>query len=356
MFVKTLLSTLLINSVACYYDSTTNGVSGSFEIDVLSQAKDIYFDKILAAINTVQIPDIVIDKNHYMKENSFVLNQAANNVQFTTDIANNAIVLTCNDLTAQFITKDFRYKEFIFIATGLAEVDLNKIEISLGIDFVTQNLTDGRVVPALRSVDVVVDIDRNDLKFHIQGNIWTDMASVFIPFFKGTVIDLITSTVTDALDTTVPAVANTALAATDGMTELVPNMFVDWETFQAVQVTETALEFGARMLLFDSLFGEVVPSAWPEMPYKDANQTSGVQVFISDAAVNSALAAVLQYHPVTLWLNATEIPATAPIQLTTGDLNKVFAGLSDYYGPNQPVNVYIDLQNLYNFAVTAGKE
>ena len=159
-------------------------------------------------INTIEIPDLVQDKNDYLKDNSFVINQDASNVEFTVDTAKNAIVLTCNDLSATFVTRDFRAKEFIFIATGTAEVDLETIKLALGIEFTTQTLADGRVVPAVEAVDVIVDINRNDLKFHIHGNIWTDMASVFEPLFKGTVLDIVTSTVTTALTTTAPTVAN----------------------------------------------------------------------------------------------------------------------------------------------------
>ena len=199
MIAKTLLTAFFVNSVACLTNSTTNGLSASFDIAVLEQAKDVYFDKLLTLINNIPIPDFVQDKNDYLKDNSLVLNQAAKNVEFTVDTAKNAIVLTCKDLSATFVTRDFRMKEFIFIATGTAEVDLETIEIALGIEFTTQTLTDGRIVPAVNAVDVIVDIDRNDLKFHIHGNIWTDMASIFEPLFKGAVLDGITSAINGAL-------------------------------------------------------------------------------------------------------------------------------------------------------------
>lgn len=87
------------------------------------------------------------------------------------------------------------------------------------------------------------------------------------------------------------------------------------------------------------------------MPYKDTAESAGLQVFISDEAVNTALTTLLEYHPVDLWLNATE-----HAQLNTGTLDKAFPGISAYYGPNQPVNVNVDVTNLYNFAVTEGDE
>jgi len=89
------------------------------------------------------------------------------------------MVLTCSDLTATFKTKDFQLKETILIATGSAEVDLKKIKLRLGVSFKTQKLHDGRIVPAIDTVDVIVDIDADHLDFHIHGNIWSDIASLF---------------------------------------------------------------------------------------------------------------------------------------------------------------------------------
>jgi len=57
---------------------------------------------------------------------------------------------------------------------------------------------------AVDTVDVVVDIDRNDIKIHIGGGFWTDLASIFKVFFKGTVVDLIRDSVTSSLTTLIP--------------------------------------------------------------------------------------------------------------------------------------------------------
>ena len=64
---------------------------------------------------------------------------------------------------------------------------------------------------AVDTVDVRVNINRNDIKIHIGGGFWTDLASIFKVFFKGTVVDLINTAVTQALDTKIPALTNAAL-------------------------------------------------------------------------------------------------------------------------------------------------
>lgn len=70
--------------------------------------------------------------------------------------------------------------------------------------------------------------------------------------------------------------------------------------------------------------------------------------------MNAAFKALLEVHPVEFWLNATEIPASAPFQLTTGYLDKVFSGMSSYYGPNQTVNVFVNVTDIYDWTITEG--
>ena len=49
------------------------------------------------------------------------------------------------------------------VATGHADVKMNKINLGVGITFTTENTTDGRIVPTVTTWNVLVDIDRNDI-------------------------------------------------------------------------------------------------------------------------------------------------------------------------------------------------
>ena len=192
-------------------------------------------DTILNALNNLQIPDMGDDKE-YLHGNHVQVQQDANNVLFETDVANNALKLTANKLTAKYNCDSFRAHEWIFVAKGHLEVDMNDVNIGLGLKFKTQTLADGRVVPAVEAVDVLVDIDRNDIKLHIWGNIWTDFASAFEIFFKGTVVDDIRDAIRSTLETTVPDYINEFLAQQDGALaisdftegEYAKNWFLDW--------------------------------------------------------------------------------------------------------------------------------
>lgn len=115
--------------------STKSAFKASVDVDVLSQAKDVYFDKLIDVVNNLELPDFYQDKNHYLKGNHFYLNERTSDVTITTDVANNAMVLRCDKLSGKYIGDDFRYKETIFIATGHLEVDIDTIMIQFGISF-----------------------------------------------------------------------------------------------------------------------------------------------------------------------------------------------------------------------------
>ena len=172
------------------------------------------------------------DDKGYMLGNKFVLLESPSDVQFVTDVQDNAVVFEVTDFRGTFFCDHFRYKETIFIAKGNIEVDLKKIQITAGVGFGKQTLADGRDVPLIESVKVDMDIDRRDIKIHLHGNIWTDLGSLFEVFFKGPVIDMIESTAEGAMNAGIPLVGNTVMTRLDGFfpIPIVPNWVVDWET------------------------------------------------------------------------------------------------------------------------------
>lgn len=173
-------------------------------------------------------------------------------------------------MSANFYSDSFRAHSWIFVAKGHTEVKMDTVNIGLGLSFKTQTLADGRIVPAVDSVDVLVDIDRNDIDIKIWGNIWADFAAAFEIFFKSTVVELIQDTVTDTLTTTIPEFTNTFFAGTDGQLTIPgePNWILDWQTLEPAVVTETSFQVGARGIVYDDLVGEAEWSTdFVDMPY-----------------------------------------------------------------------------------------
>jgi hypothetical protein len=216
--MKCLLATLLTFACTSAQTSVKSGVKTGMAIAILEQGKDAYFDSIMNLINNVPLPDVYSpDGKGYMLENSFQLTGRSSDVNFWTDSTKNAVVFSCKKMTAKFVSEHFYYQESVFLkAWGVMTVELNTIDIQVGIGFSTKVLPDGRVVPYVTAEDVIVDIDRNDLKIDVDGSVGDWFIQIFVPFFKGTVVKMIDDTVSFTLETGIPYVANTAIDYTDG--------------------------------------------------------------------------------------------------------------------------------------------
>mmetsp|Transcript_18656 Transcript_18656/g.23278 ORF Transcript_18656/g.23278 Transcript_18656/m.23278 type:complete len:252 (+) Transcript_18656:68-823(+) len=251
MIRKTIVSLFALISSA--QNVNPNGIKGSLDIAVIQQAKDVYMDTLLDVLNNLVIPDVGDDKD-YLHGNHVSVQQNAQDVTFTSDVENNAIMLTANNLSANFYTDSFRGHSWIFVAKGNARVEMKTVNIGLGLSFETQTLESGRVVPAVKAVDVLVDINHEDISIHISGNIWADFASAFEIFFKSTVVSLIQDTVRDTLTDSVPIYINGVLAKSNASWSVAgfENWELDWMTAFPAIVTDTSIECGFRGIMYDT--------------------------------------------------------------------------------------------------------
>jgi hypothetical protein len=151
---------------------------------------------------------------------------------------------------------------------------------------------------------VTVNINKSDIKLHIGGGVWTDLASLFEVFFKGTVVDAIRDNITSVLSTTLPDIANKALEKNDGFLTFPWNTYFvtfDWESpSPAVNVTDTYLGLGTKGLFFENGAGEVVPNVTvPAMPYRpDTSPCPGLNLFASTFSIDSFFTALLDSQPI----------------------------------------------------------
>lgn len=263
------------------------------------------------------------------------------------------------DFRGTFYCDHFRYKETIFVAKGSVEVDLKKIQIKAGVGFGKQTLPDGRMVPLIEAVDVDMDIDRRDINIHLNGNIWTDFASLFEIFFKGTVIGMIEDTAEAAMNTGIPLVGNTIMTKLDGYFPIpvLPTWVVDWETpYQAV-VSSDFFAIGVKGLMFDRDIGEEDPGVVaPDMPYHDSTRSEQYQAFLSSYSIDGFFSSAIEVVGIRGWFNSTEVPATVPMSLTTSTVDILLPGIKDHYGADLPVDLRYNVTTLGNFAVSEANE
>ena len=135
MISKTFAALCALSSSVCATGET--GVHASLDISILEQAKDVYMTKIIDTLNNLQLPNIDVDSKTYLHGNHVTVNQDASNVAFTVDVPNNAVVLTMNDLSANFYCDAFHAHEWIFVAKGHAEVKMDTVNIGMGLSFTT---------------------------------------------------------------------------------------------------------------------------------------------------------------------------------------------------------------------------
>jgi hypothetical protein len=201
----------------------------------------------------------------------------------------NGVYLLCQGLSGVFYTSDFRYRETIFVATGHADVKMNTINLGVGIKFVTQAVT-GRIVPAIESFNVLVDIDRNDINIQIWGNIWSDFAAMGEIFFKSEVVGAIQDSITFILTDGVPLVANAYFKKNDGFFTFPINTWeLDWMTPTAAIVATDAFQLGIEGNFFDNVYGEQYPTdPMVVLPYEVAGD-AGFQAFLSSFTIDSFL-------------------------------------------------------------------
>jgi hypothetical protein len=295
----------------------------------------------MESIRYLELPDIEDGQGNYMKQNTFQVIESEQYVEFRPDAEKNALVFANKKVTAMFACQHFRYKVMpLTVAKGYAEVDMNQVDIEIGLAFSTRTLDDGHIVPYVESVDVQVEINRNDIKIHIMGNLLTDMAALFEVFFKGTVANIIEKAVYVALDSEVPKVTNAMIGALDGTIRvpMVPNWKVDWQTPEAFVVNNEWIGAGFKGLFFDSRIGEEEPSvSVPEMQLKDSEHPEKFQNWISSYTVNSLLESVTEVKELKDWVRSDETEGG----ITCGEINAIVPGIAAYYGADALVDIFI---------------
>merc|ERR1719266_1197200 len=232
-------------------------------------------------------------------------------------------------------------------------IDSTKLEF--GYRLIKQELADGRSVPGIESCYFNFDeFSKKDLSFKVHGSFWDGFINMFKNTFEGKIVDAIKGGVSKELEHAIPAELNKLLAQNDGFVSIpgAHKLWLDFMASEAGVVTETSIEQGIRGVLFDHDFNETIPE-FPVMPYKDEAIPSALQVFLSAVTVQSGLDSLLQVHPVSGFFNSSQIPESSKFQLTTGFLEKAFKGISDYYGPDAPVDVHYTLNKIHDFKIAA---
>lgn len=127
---------LLALAILVAVTSAEPGLSASVDVSVLEQAKDMYFEYIIDAINNLGLDNYKFNNdNGYLRNNKLKIMQRSNDVDFHLDPKNNAMWVHISNLDAQFYSKNFKY-ELIFIPVkGHAKINLKRCNLNVMIKF-----------------------------------------------------------------------------------------------------------------------------------------------------------------------------------------------------------------------------
>mmetsp|Transcript_64074 Transcript_64074/g.88611 ORF Transcript_64074/g.88611 Transcript_64074/m.88611 type:complete len:286 (-) Transcript_64074:54-911(-) len=124
---------------------------------------------------------------------------------------------------------------------------------------------------------------------------------------------------------------------------------LDWETKEPVIVDAFRISAGMKGLFFDSDFGKTTSEGEiPAMPRHDTHEHAGLQFFASAWTLNAFSTTLFQEVNLEIPLLASMIP-----EFTTSFFNTGLPGIADYYGPDQPVDVYLNIKSVQDITTVA---
>lgn len=96
---------------------------------------------------------------------------------------------------------------------------MSHVSMNVVLGFTSQELENGRVVPALAVTDVQFDIPKDHVDLKIHGNVIAKIADAFKVFFTSTIREEIIKTAKSTLFNEMPATINPMIAKTNGTFE-----------------------------------------------------------------------------------------------------------------------------------------
>lgn len=160
------------------------GVTYSASAAGINTFNEIITPYVFAQLSNVTVPDQSIQYGNLTnihfgldappkpEDIQFILNPATNGIQFNT-----------TDLTAH-ISADFSISYLFIQVAGTAKIDITNIVADLGIDLATQPGTNGELAPAVKSRDVELVINQDDITIDLEGPGVAKIADLVKPMIK----------------------------------------------------------------------------------------------------------------------------------------------------------------------------
>lgn len=295
---------------------------------------------IFANIKDIKIAEIDFDGGNLKNiDINIPAPSATDDVSLNLVNADNAVELVAKDLQAT-LNADFKYK-YIVTVGGKAEVTIKKMDIDLELALSTQAGTPATdLAPMVTVSKVDVNIDSNDIDIKLSGSLVSKIASVFIPFFKSTIIPMVVKDLEDQVKSIVSGTVDKDLAEYGTQAEI---PYLAGVTFDYAQMGEGP-QVSADGILSGALNGtffdaeEVQASKYAPAAFKVRDPTGKMlQAYVSDFVLNTAFEAGF------LTGNALDITYLLEkylnVTVTTDNLGIVIPEILTKYGSGKAVNL-----------------
>ena len=196
----------------CSAECPWPGFGGSVSQAGVTSLTQIITPYIFANIKDINIPEIDFDGGS-LKNIDINIPAPTNYQDINLNLVNadNAVELVADNLQANLVC-DFSYK-FGLTVKGKANIAIKKMNVDLELGISTQQGTPSTdVAPKILADKVAVNINPDDIDIKLSGSLVSKIASVFIPFFKSTLIPMIVDDLTAQIKTIVETTVDQDLA------------------------------------------------------------------------------------------------------------------------------------------------
>ncbi|TNV79283.1 hypothetical protein FGO68_gene12198 [Halteria grandinella] len=341
--MSTLTKTLLLFALSLSAASAAPaGAAAGMDLDLIKNIKNYVMPTILHDINTLQLPRIEY-KGGYVDNLAFQFNLASNDsVQFSFDPAQNAVVLTAQNIFGQ-ITGNFKQRLLLISATGKFKAAFKDGGISLKVVVpLHSQLVDGKLLPKVEVTTFNIAFDTKKIVISIWGGFLADIGDLFIGLFKGTIIKSIGNGINQNVGPKLNTSIQSLILASNGVLPLYKGISMDIQFPADPLVTSQSLGLYLNATIFNASNGYRVPDS--VIQDVSLNFTSSNQILIDTSrwVTDSVLDLVQQTGILDILIDQEMLgPVYGPQFLNTSFGDGVFPGLNAKYGRNQPMSLRI---------------
>ena len=170
----------LITQVGCQQNDFNPGITASLDINLVENAKNIYWDVLLQFLENIKLDPVIKFKQDNIMDgalggqlvgNYLIFSQRSENVNIKLEPELNAIHLSIDNLGVAFATERVEYGIYSIRIGAKVFAMVRNVHAALRIGIIRQFLPNGLVVPGFVISDVECKVPYDDVDITIDGGV-----------------------------------------------------------------------------------------------------------------------------------------------------------------------------------------